>query len=359
MAGSKASLKVPKLPKDFPVNLEFKQLIEAFVERGGIPLEAAQALYDEGFRIAVKQHADEQVKIEQTTKQNTEFNESILRSRWGDDFEKKMASVDALISDLNLSDEMLKQMLNAGHAPVNLIEQFAQAAERLAALKSEAPETRGSPTSDGKPGATKVENPAQLLKTLERQMAEWRNDPKWLESFTNQRNPMHPYAVEEWHATLDRIAALKAVARGETSQVGRGSPQAAAAARAELSELEDDPEFMAELKDASHFRHTERKRQRDNLIKRITTAELATAKPARSAATVRRELEEFLHNPEAMRTIGMDPRKREHSEEYRTAIARHEGLVSELIAAEQNEGVGKTLATAAGANPSETSNTDD
>lgn len=343
------SFKSPQARKGFEIDLEIKQAIEAIMQSHGVPLAAAEAAYHKIFDIAAERHEANQAQIAREAEHNIKFNGDLLEGRWGDQSKEKWNYAVDASTQLGLTDEMIAAMARGGRNGANLIEQLSQIGEKLAAAKSApAAQSKSPAPTNQTEGATKVENPAQSIKALERKIRELPHNPEWLARFKDGRHPLHQAAVDEQHNLIAQLAALRAVARGDTSQAGRGEPQAAAVARAELARRQDDPAFMNSLKDARDWRHAENVAIRDSLLRKIAMAEAPVTRASRSAAAIRREMEETRHNPEFMSAISKGARAAEHDDKYHAAHARYTGLVEELASAESQEGTAATLATAAG-----------
>lgn len=341
------NFRLPTLPKGFSINADFKKAVEAAFEKHGVPIEAAQSVYDEVLGHFVAAHEKETADAEAIATQNADFNTGMLRDRWGDQFDAKWAAARDFLDLSGLSDAALEGMADQIGA-ANVIEQLARAGERTAAARAQQSQSSRQPAQRDQAGEAKVADPAQLVQTLERQLKELHINPEFLQRFDDQRHPMHEAVVEERQALINRLAAARALVAGKTVPP---APRKAEELRAELERQNTDPEFVRVLKDQRDHRHADYVRQRQNLMHEIAAAEAPSGRTSRSAAQVRSDIEAFGRNKDVARILNTSKDRRTPTQEaeYRGTLDRHQALVNELGAAERQEAAAATNAAAADA----------
>lgn len=340
------TFKLPQLPKGFQVKPDFQKSVEAAFEKAGIPVETAQTVFGEVLGHFAVAHERETAEAEAIARQNSEFNTGMLRDRWGDKYDAKCAAALDFLDFSGLSDAALEGIAAQIGAP-NMIEQLARAGERIAAARAQQSSQPRQHKQSNQPGETKVEDPAQLVRTLERQLTELRINPEFLERFTDERHQMHQYAVQERQALIDRLAAAQALVAGRTAP---GLPGRVEGLRAELKRQNTDPEFVRVLNDQRDHRHADYVKQRQSLMREIASAEAPAGKTSRSTAEVRRDIEAMRRDEgfAGALTTAAVRRTPQQEAEYRGALDRHQTLVKEFGVAERQEAAAATHTAAAG-----------
>ena len=169
------NFRLPALPKGLSINADFKKAVEAAFEKHGVPIEAAQSVYDEVLGHFVAAHEKETAEAEAIAKQNSEFNSGLLRDRWGDQFDAKWAAARDFLGLSDLSDAALEGMANQIGA-ANVIEQLARAGERMNASRAQQPpQSRQHAPRDQIRRNDGGRSQRNWMRMLDRQLTELRN----------------------------------------------------------------------------------------------------------------------------------------------------------------------------------------
>lgn len=320
---SSYAITVPKLPKGFELSEKIRDAFAAAAQRHGISVDIAQAIYNDVSGVAL---ADFQAHDADTSRQVGDTT-SILRDRFGANFDQKMASARAALEQLGLGQDGLMALEIAIGAP-NAIERLVQIGDRLAGSRntttSEATETSMQQQTNNLP---------RSLEAIAHDRAVLYADKDWLARFKDPRHPLHRDAVAQQHRLAAEEAALHRAAAKPARALG--------AVQAEIAQLQGDREFVRRLgSPVDPLRDPPGHRQRladqqkwDNLMSELHAAQRA----ARPAGADRRDALDAMHaDPEAMAALGnraaINPLQRDHQKMV-DATDKHDRLVAENSAA--------------------------
>lgn len=120
------SITVPKLPKGLELSSKIRDAFAAAAQRHGVSAEIAQAIYSDVAGVAVTNFETQQAE---SSRQEADAI-SMLRDRFGPDFDRRMATARAAFEQLGLNEDVLALMEISGGA-ANAIERLALVGERL------------------------------------------------------------------------------------------------------------------------------------------------------------------------------------------------------------------------------------
>jgi hypothetical protein len=136
--------------------------------------------------------------------------------------------------------------------------------------------------------------------------------------------------IEIFHDIGERFAQASQAPRIESTNrsMNMDASDTVASLKAELDDLESDPEFLRAFTDPRNMRHGNVVEQRNRLIERLATTRRAEAAGKRTEVPVRNEteLDKLEHDPEFMKVLN-DPRHRQHKE----VAARRERLLAKEL----------------------------